>query len=104
LVYVNDIVITGSDFGLLQQAKHLLCQELQTNDLGQLGDEISDPSSYRRMVGRLIYLTETRPYIVHAVNILSQFMHKPCQSYLDTALRLLLYLKASPSQGFLLSF
>ena len=41
------------------------------------GDYISDPSSYQRLVGRLIYLTITQPDLVYAVHILSQFMDKP---------------------------
>lgn len=38
------------------------------------GDLLLDPGSYRRLVGRLIYLIVTRPNIVYSVNILSQFM------------------------------
>lgn len=60
---------------------------------------LSDPSPYRRLVGRLIYLTFTHPDITHSVNILSQFMHAPCKPHMDAALHLIPYLKATPGQG-----
>ena len=66
------------------------------------GAPLSDPSSYRRLVGRLIYLTITRPDLTYAVHILSQFMHYPRHGHWDAAYRLLRYLKFSPGQGILL--
>ncbi|XP_038995017.1 uncharacterized mitochondrial protein AtMg00810-like [Hibiscus syriacus] len=56
-----------------------------------------------RLIGILIYLTHTRPDIVYAVHFLSQFMHKPKQSHLEAALRVVKYIKKNPGQGILLS-
>jgi len=72
-------------------------QHLKLNNTD--GDLLYDPSSFRRLVGRLIYLTISRPNIVFPVNLLSQFMHQPRQSHYNVAVRVLRYLKASPSQG-----
>lgn len=57
------------------------------------GDLLNDPSSYRHLVGRLIYMTITRPDLVYVVHVLSQFMDKPCISHLKVAHRALKYLK-----------
>ncbi|CAH9133273.1 unnamed protein product [Cuscuta epithymum] len=62
-----------------------------------------DASSYRRLIGRLLYLTVTRPDIVFSVSQLSQFLHKPRQTHLDAAIRVLRYLKQTPGQGIFLS-
>lgn len=71
-----------------------------TNDQGAL---FEDPTVYWRLVGRLIYLTITRPDIVYLINILSQFMHQPRQPHYDVAVRVLRYLKSSPGKGIILS-
>ena len=63
------------------------------------GTPLSDPSSYRRLIGRLIYLTTTRPDIAFSVQQLSQFMSSPNDSHLKAAHRVLHYIKACPGRG-----
>ncbi|KAK3028810.1 hypothetical protein RJ639_038637 [Escallonia herrerae] len=62
---------------------------------------LSDPTKYRRLVGRLIYLTVTRPDIVYSVRTLSQFMHEPRKPHWNAAIRILKYIKGNPGQGLL---
>ena len=69
----------------------------------ELGDPISDRVQYRRLVGRLIYLTIIHGYITYSVHILGQFMQDPRQGHWDAAMLFLWYLKSTPGQGNLLS-
>ncbi|KAL6313098.1 hypothetical protein AAG906_021157 [Vitis piasezkii] len=54
------------------------------------GELLTDPSMYRRLIGKLIYLTITRPDLTYSVNKLSQFL-------------ILQYIKGSPSKGIFFS-
>ena len=67
------------------------------------GELLPDPGIYRRLVGRLLYLTITRPDIAYSVQKLSQFMSKPRKPHMDVAYKVLQYLKGTPGQGILLS-
>ncbi|XP_021843480.2 secreted RxLR effector protein 161-like [Spinacia oleracea] len=65
------------------------------------GMEKVDASIYRSLVGSLIYLTHTRPDIVHAVSIVSRFMSEPSKAHPTAAKRILRYLKGTKSYGIL---
>ena len=67
------------------------------------GDPLTDDSRYRRIIGRLLYLTISRPDISFAINKLSQYMSKPRVPHLDALHHLLRYLKSTPGQGILFS-
>lgn len=66
-------------------------------------DLLTDPSVYRRLVGRLLYLTISRPYITFVVNKLSQLVSKPSKAHLSAVYHLLRYLKVAPGQGIFLA-
>ncbi|XP_026431497.1 uncharacterized protein LOC113328685 [Papaver somniferum] len=66
------------------------------------GNILADVEKYRRLVGRLIYLSVTRPDLAYSVHILSQFMQQPRMEHWEAALRMFRYLKKSPGQGILL--
>ncbi|XP_043694101.1 uncharacterized mitochondrial protein AtMg00810-like [Telopea speciosissima] len=67
------------------------------------GEFLPNPSTYRCLIGRLIYLNFTRPDISYSVQVLSQFMHAPRRPHLDAALHILRYLKTTPGHGIFLS-
>lgn len=159
LVYVDDLIISGSDQVGIQETKSFLKSVFDIKDLGELkyflGIEIcrsseglflsqrkytldllsetgklgskpaktpledgykvkrkgekgtddpldkphADPSQYRRLVGKLIYLTITRPDLCFAVNQVSQHMKEPTIYHWNMVERILRYLKGSPGQG-----
>lgn len=72
-------------------------QHLKLTDSDE--DLLTDPTLYRRLIGRLIYLTITRHDIVYPIHILGRFMSKPRKSHMNAALRVVRYLKGSPGQG-----
>ena len=63
------------------------------------GDFVDDPNAYRRLVGKLIYLTITRPDISYTVSIVSQFMTNPQVPRMNAVIRILKYLKNAPGRG-----
>lgn len=44
------------------------------------GEPFSDSGRYRRLVGKLNYLTMTRPDISFVASVVSQFLNSPCDS------------------------
>ena len=73
----------------------------QNVKLSNEGELLKDPSPYRRLVGRLIYLTITRLDITYLVHILSRFMHAPRKPHMEASMQILRYLKNNSSQGLL---
>ncbi|XP_019195737.1 PREDICTED: uncharacterized protein LOC109189582 [Ipomoea nil] len=65
------------------------------------GKPFSNPGRYRRLVGKLLYLTVTRPDISFAVSVVSQFLDSPCDSHWEAVIRILRYIKKSPGNGVL---
>lgn len=68
-----------------------------------MGEPLTDPSTYRRLIGKLNFLQHTRPVISFSVQDLSQFLQKPQMPHMQAALHVLRYLMNDPAQGILLS-
>ncbi|KAK2966742.1 hypothetical protein RJ640_001066 [Escallonia rubra] len=67
------------------------------------GDCLDDPEKYRRLVGKLNYLTVTRPDIAYAVSTFSQFMSEPTVKHWAALKEIMCYLKGAPGLGLLYS-
>ncbi|XP_019238389.1 PREDICTED: uncharacterized protein LOC109218475 [Nicotiana attenuata] len=154
-VYVDDIILTGTDSAEILALKSFLHQQFRIKDLGSLhyflglevfysasgvvlhqkkflhdlliefhcsdatpvvcplpqslklkakeGVPLPKPEVYRSLVGKLNFLTHTRPDICFAVQHLSQFMQSPCVPHLEASLHLLKYLKGTAEFGIFLN-
>ena len=94
--YVCDLLANTSLSGAKDVSTPLsTAQSLQLID----GTAAVDSSEFRRIIGSLQYLSLTRSDISFAVNILSQFMHKPTTNHWTATKRLLRYLKKTIFHG-----
>lgn len=67
------------------------------------GDTIlADITKCQRLVGKLLYITMTRPDLAFSVQVLSQFMHCPKKSHMEAALRMVRYINEAPGLGLLM--
>ncbi|TYK11673.1 putative mitochondrial protein [Cucumis melo var. makuwa] len=111
VVYVDDIVITENDLSGISSPKTFIQGKLRAKPSGtpmmpnqQLvkeGKLCKDPERYRRLVGKLNYLTVTRPDIAYSVSVVSQFMSFPTVDHWAVVEQILCYLKAAPGCGIL---
>ncbi|KAH9802834.1 retrovirus-related pol polyprotein from transposon RE1 [Citrus sinensis] len=62
-----------------------------------------DKGRYQRLIGRLMYLSHTRPDLAYALSVVSQFMHNPGEQHMKAVMRILRYLKTNPGKGILFS-
>ncbi|CAN1253632.1 Retrovirus-related Pol polyprotein from transposon RE2 [Linum perenne] len=67
------------------------------------GELLEDVSVYMQLVGRLHYVTITRPDISYAVQQLAQFQSKPTNVHRQVAYKVIRYLRSAPGQGLFFS-
>ncbi|XP_042380465.1 uncharacterized mitochondrial protein AtMg00810-like [Zingiber officinale] len=154
LIYVDDLIVTGSNVESAKKLKKHLQQLFPIKDLGSLkyflgiemansskgfylnqrkyaldllkdaqmvdskpahtpldskqkpyskGEVLKNLAHYQKLVGKLIYLTITRPDLSYAVNIASQYMHAPTNQHLSLVKRILRYLKGSIGRGIIMT-
>ncbi|KAI5324900.1 hypothetical protein L3X38_033973 [Prunus dulcis] len=98
--YVLDLL---TDIGMLG-CKHGDTPIVQNHHFGEYLDQVpTNKERYQRLVGRLIYLSHTRPDIAYAMSVVSQFMHSPSEDRMNAVIRILRYLKSAPKKGLMFS-
>ncbi|KAL8154536.1 hypothetical protein AgCh_000052 [Apium graveolens] len=66
------------------------------------GEAYADPSHYRCLVGKLNFLTHTRPDLSYTVQHLSQFMQNPRIPHYEALMHVMDYIASTAGQGILL--
>ncbi|XP_056688402.1 uncharacterized mitochondrial protein AtMg00810-like [Spinacia oleracea] len=102
---VKNVFLHGNNLTEINAAKTFLSSQFHMKDMGLklpmdshqkltagVGEPLSHPEMYEQLVGKLIYLTITRPDIAYTVHVLSKFMHAPTSVHLQASKRVLGYL------------
>lgn len=63
------------------------------------GSGAASEEQYRKIVGSLLYLIATRPYVMYAAILLSRYMHCPTNKHYGIAKRVLRYVKGTLDYG-----
>ena len=63
------------------------------------GEKLEKHSTYRSLVGSLLYLTTTRPDLMFLAGLLSRFMSSPSNVHIGVAKRVLKYVKGTTNLG-----
>ena len=91
------------DAGLLGCKPNSIPMDPNLHLTKDMGVPLPNPVSYRELIGRLLYLTITRPDITFVVHQLSQFISAPSDIHLQAAHKVLRYIKSNPGQGLMYS-
>ena len=108
LKYFLGVKVMRSKHGIfLSQRKYVLDLLSETRKLAQSlhltreGKLFEDPKKYKRLVGKLNYLTVTYPDIAYSVSVVSQYMSYPTIDNWAAIEHILCYLKGASGRGIL---
>lgn len=98
----QDIFLSQMNYVLvLAETRMLDCKPVDTpivqnHHLREYPSQVpTNKKRYQRLVGRLMYLSHTRPDITYAMSLVSQFMQSPSEDHMDAVLWILWYLKST---------
>ncbi|XP_074326856.1 secreted RxLR effector protein 161-like [Apium graveolens] len=90
-----------SEFGCTNTAPVFTPLDLTVKLFPDQGELFPHPGNYRRLIGKLNFLTNTRPDLSFCVQHLSPFMSTPRVPHWEAGLHVLRYLSHHSSQGLL---
>jgi len=88
--YITDIL---NEAGMLGSAPISTPMNFSRHKNKEIGEILFDPAPFRRLIGRLIYLTHTRLDVTFVVHHLSQFIVAPTSLHHRASMWILCYLK-----------
>ncbi len=106
--HVNSSIFMGQQLYVEEMLKEFNMQDYKSSQtpmtkglhlIADMKTKEVDAIEYRRMVGKLIYLTNSRPNISFVVEVVSRFMAKPQESHLKVVKHIFCYLKGSIDYG-----
>ena len=96
------VLVLLSEIGKLV-AKSYQSPIAQSLYLTREGGLFKDLERYRRLVGKLNYLTVTHPDIAYSISVVSQYMASPTVDHWVVVEQIICYLKGAPGHGILYS-
>ncbi|XP_070052051.1 uncharacterized mitochondrial protein AtMg00810-like [Nicotiana tomentosiformis] len=105
LELIAELELAGAKHAITPLEQNIRLTTVEYDEHCNLDDDptLTDMRGYHRLVGKLLYLTLTRPDIAYTMQTLSQFMQAPKQSLLEAAYRVVRYVKNETGLGILMS-
>uniref|UniRef100_A0A1S4ACC4 Uncharacterized mitochondrial protein AtMg00810-like n=1 Tax=Nicotiana tabacum TaxID=4097 RepID=A0A1S4ACC4_TOBAC len=114
---MDDISLTGNDLTKISALKDFLDEKFRIKDLGLLNyffgntvklnydvrEPLPRPDTYMSLIGKLNFLTHTRPDLCFVVQHLRQFFQSPKVPHMTATLHVLRYLKGTSEAGLFLN-
>nr|GEV51944.1 integrase, catalytic core [Tanacetum cinerariifolium] len=97
--YVLDVLYEYDMLACKPVNTPLMSKLIISNEATEKDHILDNITDYQKLMGKLIYLANTRPDIFYGVHCLSQLMHSPLKFHLKTAFMILRYIKSCPGLG-----
>ncbi|GKA03676.1 retrovirus-related pol polyprotein from transposon TNT 1-94 [Tanacetum coccineum] len=104
-IYVDDIIFGSTKPVFAKRFEKLMKDNFEMSMIGEmkfflgLQGTLVDQTKYRSMIGGLMYLTASRPYIAFATFVCAPYQARPTEKHLKEVKRIFRYLRQSINMG-----